>query len=486
MSHPATDLLLVAPPLLWGQEERRDMKPPLNLLYLAGWLEHRGYRAAIHDVNASGLPLTAVVERIAEIGPRFLGVPFYQATRETALALCAAVRERLPETWIIAGGPLVTTSPEDLLACPEIDLCVIGEGEVTLEEILRCGLPKRTHPAPGFAALNGVAGLAWSDQGTPVFTGPRKPIANLDDLPFLDFRLIDIDWYFRHYDTIGMSPWLFLTTSRGCQAKCTFCATPVLWPDGLRRQSVPRLLAEIAHQRSLFPQSQFAFMDDTFFTDKRWLHEFFDGIGGLKVKYCCIGRADHLRPEDVRRLGETGCIYVAMGVETGNQARQHALRKHLDLDGVRTAVRLLAQHNVFCKCFFMLGFPDETPAEMLETINFAVELKRLGMGECNFFPVSIYPGTELAKLASDAARTSTIYGESLGKAPSPAFPEAASGASNNGIGDPGEEKLRRYANIPKGNVNRFFASTQLLEIVKLAYRKVEATEPATLDDFPDP
>lgn len=209
-------------------------------------------------------------------------------------------------------------------------------------------------------------------------------------------------------------------------------------------------------------------MDDTFFADKRWLSDFFDGIAPLGVRYCCIGRADHLTPEDARRLAETDCVYVALGIETGNRHRQKTIKKNLNLDRVRTSVSLLASNRVFCKCFFMLGFPDETPEEMVETLNFAVELKRLGMDDCSFFPVSIYPGTELAESAAGDLCVSDVY------------------RGTTATDDVGEARLRRYANIPGGDVNAFFTTAQLLEIVKLAYRRVEVAEPVRLEDLPVP
>lgn len=474
-----TDILLIAPPLLWEQETRLDMKQPINLLYLASWLNEHNLRAQVIDVISAALTLQEVLPEIAAVQPRFVGIPFYQATRETALTLCREIRRRFPEIWIVAGGPLVTTFYTNLQSQPEIDICIIGEGEITLTELLTSQLNGPRTDKADLSCLAGIPGLAYMEGNHPVFTGRRSPIENLDNLPFLDFRLIDIDAYFAYHASIDMSSWLFLTTSRGCHCRCTFCATPVLWPDGLRRQSVPRLLAEIVHQRQLFPQAQFGFMDDSFFTDKAWLREFFSGIKQLKVKYCCIGRADHLEAADVQGLADSGCIYVAMGIETGNQARQKTLKKYLDLNRVRNSVRLLAQHQIFCKGFFMLGFPDETPEEMLETINLAIELKKLGMGECNFFPVSIYPGTELAEQCAETTYTSTVYQQ-----PGKNSMNAIDSVNTENGSSIGETKLLRYANIPDSDVNRYFSKAQLLEIIKLAYRKADSGEQASLAEFP--
>ncbi|MEW6709185.1 MAG: radical SAM protein [Candidatus Riflebacteria bacterium] len=460
------ELLLVAPPLLWS-EKRAEMKQPLNLLYLAGWLNGKGLRTEILDAAFAGLSIDQVLSIIKEREPGFVGLPFYQATVATAFELCQAIRKEFPKIWIVAGGPAATTSTDFLLQNNAIDFCVVGEGEITLEELLRAPLGKRSAKKCR-SDFDSIKGLAFKDGSKFVFTGNRQPITDLDAIPFVDFDLIDVNGYFAYHSSIDMSDWLFLTTSRGCHARCTYCATPVLWPDGLRRQSAARVLAEIKWQRQRYPTAQIGFMDDSFFSDKTWLKEFCQGIKTMKVKFCCIGRADHLTENDVKLLAESGCIYVAFGIETGSSDRQKKLLKFLDLDRVRNTVSLLKKYEICAKGFFMLGFPDETPDEMLQTINFAVELKALGMEEFNFFPVSIYPGTELAKQFSPDHCVSSIY---------------QSNADENGPESSAEAKLLRYANIPGADINCFFNSAQILKLVKLAYLKTECGKTVDLKEI---
>ncbi|MFZ5952781.1 MAG: B12-binding domain-containing radical SAM protein [Candidatus Rifleibacteriota bacterium] len=460
------ELLLVAPPLIWS-EKRAEMKQPLNLLYLASWLNEKGLSAQIIDAAFVGWSIDQVLNRIKEKRPRFVGLPFYQATIATALQLCRAIRSDFPDIWLVAGGPAATTSAEILLQQDTIDFCVVGEGEKTLEELLRASLGRRA-TEKRCSELFSIKGLAFREGNGPVFTGNREPIGSLDILPFLDFDLIDIKGYFAYHSSIDMSDWLFLTTSRGCHARCSYCATPVLWPDGLRRQSAARVLAEIEWQRQRYPTAQIGFMDDSFFSDKAWLKKFCQGVKTMDVKYCCIGRADHLTENDVKLLAESGCIYVAFGIETGSSDRQKKILKFLDLDRVRNTVCLLKKFEICAKGFFMLGFPDETPEEILQTINFAVELKALGMEEFNFFPVSIYPGTELAKQFSPDHCVSTIY--------------QADGAEKKDH-DSAEAKLLRYANIPDADINRSFNSAQILRLVKLAYKKLEESKMTDLSEI---
>lgn len=461
-----TGIVLVNPPLLWGQEDRMDLKPPLNLMYLASWLKARGHRAPIIDAVSLRLTLEDVLDRITALSPRLLGVPLYQGTRETAIRLCREAKRRFPHICIIGGGPLMTTFSEDLMREEAIDAGVLGEGEITLTELLETPDPTLWPRIPGLALRNVKEDV--------FMTPPRQRIEPLDSLPFLDTSQPDLQAYYAFHEKLGMPRWLFLSSSRGCPFRCVFCATPVLWPGPMRRLSVPRLIEEIRFHRRNDPDLGIGFMDDSFFSDKSWLNEFFRAIRPEKLRYCCIGRADHLDAQDAAHLAETGCHYVALGVETGNQSRQKTIRKYLDLGKVESAVRALSSHGIIAKCFFMLGFPGETPAEMAETINFAVMLKKAGMSECNFFPVSVYPGTELAAGLDRSAFRSGIYaGYDRENRPVEAFSAEARG----------EKRLSIYANIPTADINEYLTHEQLLELVKTAYIKVESTESITVGEI---
>lgn len=451
------DIVFVNPPIQWGQH-RMDLKPPLNLLYLASYLNDKGFSCRVIDVVSSPASLTEVVREISQLAPVYVGLPFYQGTFQISLELCRELKRANETVKIIGGGPMMTTSAAYLLKFEELDLGVMGEGELTMEELLTKGLGN----------IGNIEGLAFRNGDQVIETPRRKHLENLDQLPFVDFSLINTRAYLEFQASLEMPKWLFLSTSRGCTFRCVFCATPVLWPGKIRRMSVGRLMKELTHQQDLFPDANIGFMDDSFFSDKNWLKEFLDEIGKLKIMYCAIGRADHLEADEIKRLAATGCHYIALGVETGNQGKQKQIKKYLDLEKVKTNVRLLAQNNILSKCFFMLGFPTETPEEMVETINFAIECKRLGMNEANFFPVSIYPGTELSEGLEVDLFKSTVYQQfDFDNKSVDSFATEEERA---------EKRLSIYANIPEADINSFLTQKQLLQLIRLAYMKLDRME----------
>ncbi len=452
------DIIFLANPLLWDIESRPDIKPALNLLYLASYINSKGLRAEIIDAGCKNIALHDAAEMAAARTPRFLGVAFYQGSSESVLSLCAEVKKIAPSITIIGGGPLMTASAGKIMGSDAVDIGVIGEGELSLFKILTAA----------HGIYDNIDGIAYKKAGRVFLNAKHEYIENLDELPFLDYSLIDMEPYFKLQKDLAVPRSVFMTTSRGCAYRCTYCASPFLWPGKVRRHSVKRIIDEIKFQTQIFGKINIGFLDDSFFADRKWVLEFFEEIEKIGANYSCIGRADHLDEEKIKRLAETGCNFVSMGVETGSRAKQIELKKFLDLDTVMKNVALFHKYNIYCRCFFMIGFPDETLEEMAETINFAVELKKNNMRDCTFFVTNLYAGTEMSKRFEDSLWKTQIYHD--GEKPASRISKPAAPK------DFSDEKFSRYSSVPAVNINPYLNNMQLVELVKTAYRKINAME----------
>jgi anaerobic magnesium-protoporphyrin IX monomethyl ester cyclase len=385
---PSPKIVLVAPPLQWADHLRLSFQPPLNLMVLQAYLRQAGHDVELLDVVAHRLTRADTIDRLAAAKPDLVGLPLYYASLPAACALVAELRPRSPGMRFVAGGPCLTMEPERMMREGGFDFGVIGEGEETLAELMG--------RMPAGSAWDAVPGLAWRCGDEVRINSRRARIDDLDRLPFLDFAPLDHEQYFAHQERVGIPRTIFLNSSRGCSSRCTYCCTPVLWPGKICRFSPERLVAEIAVHTQRFPGVQIGFCDDSFFADRAWLMRFLELVKPLGIEFQCIGRADQLTVDLIDALVEAGLRYLAFGVETGSSDRQRRLRKHLDLPRLGSIIAALANRKITTKCFFMLGFPDETLEEMAATINLAAALKRQGMTFFSFFPVTLYPGTELA------------------------------------------------------------------------------------------
>ena len=441
------DIVFVATPITW-QQERHDIKPAVNLLYLASFLNAKGYKSKIIDIPAINISLQDAVKTVlAEKTPK-IAIPLYQGTFDTALALCDEIKKHSPGTEIIVGGPLFTALPEKILSFESIDTGVIGEGEETLLEIMQKGSEHYSQ----------IDGMAYKINGEIKVNTRQNYIQNLDELPYIDYSLIDMEPYFDLQKELNVPKSIFMTTSRGCAFRCTYCASPFLWPCDTRRYSVARVIDEIKYQSNVFPDINIGFLDDSFFADKKWLEEFFARIPETSVTYSCIGRADHITEQYASLLKQTGCNFVSIGIETGSPQWQKKLKKHLNLDKVRQTVSYLYAQKIYTRGFFMLGFPGETPEDMAMSINFASELKKLGMTDCTFFITILYAGTEMSR----------DFGHDLWKSQIYITPDSESDFS--------EEKLKRYSSVPSVDINEYVSHKGLIEIAKTAYEIINKGE----------
>ncbi len=448
-----TSLLLISPLLHCGKHLRRSFQPPLNLLCLYSFLRAQNVAVAIFEPNS----LEEAAEKILIDNPTLVGLPLYYASLDNSFALLKKVREKNRSIRFVAGGPCLTMDPERMLRVGGFDFGIVGEGEEPLLQLLQACEKK--------ADYKNIAGLVFHRDGKVIVNQRAKPIADLDELPFLDFSAIDNDYYFAFQSRSAIPKTIFLNSSRGCSFRCSYCCTPVMWPGPTRRFSPPRLVKEIEFQLRQFPGAEIGFCDDSFFADRRWLEEFLQLVTPLHIKFQCIGRADHLDAAGVEKLVAAGMTYLAFGVETGSAKRQRALRKNLDLTRLLPMIQELARLKVKSKCFFMIGFPDETPAEMAETINLAVALKRAGMDFFSIFPVTLYPGTELANQFPEEDFSCGLDAH---------MPEI--------IRD-GLEIDRKDHELMGRRFNAWLTQQQMVDLVSFAWQQVEKAEPVCEKDI---
>ncbi len=130
-----------------GKDNPFERVLPVGVGYIHAYLRSRGVPAVVANFSAMG---PAKVRRIllAE-KPGIVGISCFTFNRRASLALARLVRRTLPRATIVLGGPHATHAAASLMKeHPEIDICVAGEGELTLERLARTifegGIPPRS------------------------------------------------------------------------------------------------------------------------------------------------------------------------------------------------------------------------------------------------------------------------------------------------------------------------------------------------------
>jgi anaerobic magnesium-protoporphyrin IX monomethyl ester cyclase len=295
--------------------------------------------------------------------------------------------------FLVVGGPYATDDPEEVLRGGNVDCVVIGEGELTTTDLVRRLLEH--------SSFYDVPGIAYSANGGIVRTSPRSAIADLDSLPFPDYALVDLEDFSNQYLTFSSKiyqPHANILTTRGCPYRCLYCHH--ILGKKFRARSPENVLEEIRSLHERYGVTDFQVIDDIFNFDIDRAKALCDLLIKSRLKLTLSFpngvRGDIMDEELIDKMAEAGTKYVSIAVETASPRLQKLIRKNLDLDRVFQAIEYSAKAGIITRGFFMLGFPTETEAEAVQSIEFA---KASSLCGATFFTVVYFPGTELYELA---------------------------------------------------------------------------------------
>ncbi len=343
---------------------------PLGIFYLASWLRKHDYHVAVTDAEALKLTEEQILEEIRQFAPDFIGISSTTVAFHRAVGVAGIIRSRVPGLPIILGGPHITSNIEHAMSFEAFDYGVIGEGEITLLELLTA-LSAKT-------SVNEIAGIVYKDVSKKlIITSGREYIENLDMLPFPAYDLIqDISLYTPPPSNYKTLPVVNIITSRGCPNLCTFCDRNV-FGRRYRERSAQNVFEEIKFLHEKYHVREIAFVDDTFLINKKRIHELFDLLSreGLHFSWTCMARINNVTFEFLQFLRDNGCWNIAFGIESADEDILKAIKKNISPENVRQVIDWCHKLAIKTKGFFIVGHPLETIGTIDKTIRFACSLK---------------------------------------------------------------------------------------------------------------
>lgn len=361
------DILLTHAYFLYEDpHEQKIMKPypPLGLLYLSSHLKSKGFKVGVFDSTFS--TREALEDAIRVQRPPMVGIYCNLMTRISALDLIR--RCRRSGCQVVVGGPEPATYPEEYLA-RGADVVVVGEGELTLEELL-------AHQTDSSTELSDIAGLVYrDDNGHTRRTPARSHIKDLDSLPFPDREAIDTETYLETWRCHHGSGAVSLITSRGCPYTCTWCSHSVFGYSH-RSRSPENVADEVELILDRYHPDMLWYSDDVFTINYRWLFDYAKELKrrGLKVPFETISREDRLNEDVIKSLAEMGCFRLWIGSESGSQNVMDSMQRRTNVEKVGEVVQLLQNSGIEAGLFVMLGYEGERLEDIETTVQ---HLKRV-------------------------------------------------------------------------------------------------------------
>ena len=340
-------------------KELQIMKPypPLGILYICSHLRRKGVRAEVFDSTFSSRK--ELFDLLHQGPPSILGIYANLMTRSKVVEILRVAKEAGWQTLV--GGPEPGAYVQEYLRVGA-DVVVIGEGELTLEELVPA-LQSR-------ADLHRVDGIAFlAEDGSVVRTKPREQIKDIDAQPWPARDCIDMSRYvevWREHHGMGS---VSLITARGCPYHCKWCSHEVFGKTHRRRK--PASVAEELEFLIRQYEPQMAWMaDDVFTIHHGWLFQYATELKrrGLKLPFECISRADRLNRQVVETLAEIGCFRVWIGSESGSQRILDAMERGVTVEEVQSGVALCRSAGIQTGMFLMWGYEGEEMSDIDATV----------------------------------------------------------------------------------------------------------------------
>ncbi|OGQ06041.1 MAG: hypothetical protein A2W61_08300 [Deltaproteobacteria bacterium RIFCSPLOWO2_01_44_7] len=438
-------ILLVYPPNQLMPIETPRPDGSLGPLYLASALEQAGFEVDILDASVgstkdnlsetffrtilqpNGLMRigmsTESLKTFVDLGKyNIVGIHsnFTPQTR-MALEVASCVKEVNPNILTVTGGVNARSLAERFLRSGLIDVVALAEGEKTIVDLVRALAAEQS-----FKNVDGISFMSEGKMTTnPLRTGQIHGV--LDELPFPAWHKLPFDKYEQIASPHGVIAkhnlrYAPIMTSRGCPYHCSYCHISIDKTDpatsgnigNYRIKSVDRVLEEMSILKSLKVKKLY-FEDDSLLAKKSRVKEIFEKVLGMGFEIAnvngvnlvhflhrsqqgklCIDR-DYLE-----LLHSAGFDQIVFPVESASQRilDKYATGKlnHTVLD-VAQLVKIATDVGILCPINMMIGFPDETEAEMMQSIELGKKLVNNGAPYCTFFIPIPFPGSSLFELA---------------------------------------------------------------------------------------
>ena len=385
--------------------------PPIGVAYVAAALRGAGHRVTIIDALGEavfrtrsisgrpgfllrGLAVDEIAARV-DTGTRYVGVScMFSHEWPVTRNVIEELRRALPHAVFIAGGEHITAIPEfSLVDCQALDYCVLGEGEDTIVELVEALEAGRE--------IASVAGVAYREQADTIRTPARRRIRELDAITPPAWDLVPLDNYLDHGFGFGVNRGrcIPMLASRGCPYECTFCSNPTMWTTRWIARSPDLLLDEMRQYIERYRVENFDLYDLTAIVRRDWIVEFCQKIvrSGLRFTWQLPSgtRSEAIDAEVSRLLYESGCRNLSYAPESGSPAVLKRIKKKVSLDRMKASMRAAIRAGLNVKANIIIGFPDETYAEVWETLKFILDMALIGVHDMSISPFSPYPGSEL-------------------------------------------------------------------------------------------
>ncbi|MCK5849910.1 MAG: B12-binding domain-containing radical SAM protein [Kiritimatiellae bacterium] len=362
---------------------------PQGLGYIASALLNAGIDVEIYNQDFHHYPEEHLTEylnnnRFDVVGCGVIG-GYYQYRK--LIAISTAINKSQNRPFYLLGGHGPSPDPEYFIKKTGADAIVIGEGEITVVELMKA--------VSSHKDLSRIKGIAYRDNNTVKINPRRDLIEDIDKIPMPAYKLFPMEFYRMVRETnCSSSDFLMpILSGRGCTFKCNFCYR---MDKGFRPRSDDSIIEEIHFLKENYYINYIIFSDELLMSSIPRTEQLCNAIikSRLNIKWWCNGRLNYAKPDILKLMKRAGCVFVNYGIEAFDDIALKKMKKALNTRQIVSGVEATLAAGISPGLNIIWGNIGEDASTLRKGVEF---LKKYGDASIlrTIRPVTPYPGSPL-------------------------------------------------------------------------------------------
>ena len=367
---------------------------PLAIGYLKAYAEKKGLgkKCDIEIMDETWMNLSndfALIKTITGKKPDILGFSTYSWNIERTLYIAGQVKKSLPDVKVVLGGPEINPDNLNVVAKPQIDILVNGEGESSFVNILN-------HFLDGKSELERINGIIFRNNNKWTVNQPSELISNLNEIP---------SPYISGYLNPSKFQYVTIETRRGCTYNCAYC----YYGKGFKRTRDFKL-ERIEEELKIIKNSggKYVYIIDSCINQARNFTQFCELLKKVNydkaIEFQVEIKAELITKEDAKLLSKANVKLVEVGLQSTNPVALRNVGRHFEEEKFKEGVRLLKEAGIAIIVGIIIGLPGDTEEGIRRTVKFLLDSQKKNI--IHIYPLCVLPGTRLRK---DAGKFNLKY-----------------------------------------------------------------------------
>ena len=359
------------------------IEPKVAITQLNNWAEKNGFPTCkFYDIDMLYPPYEDIEKYFRENKADVVGLSAVVSTSYPQVKKLTRIIKKINQkTFVVCGGSL-TAAANTVLKKTDVDVCVVGDGEIAwvgilkfIKEHLKTG--RNNLDIDKLLKIKGIAVL--DDNKNLKFSGFGQSLAGCH-MVFPDFEYFrsglqgndeTLQNYFKPFNKHlsfvmdsrsfekGRKPMVVnMFSSKSCVAKCTFCQRG---SKGYFTYDLGKLEEYINNLRDNYNVGFLNINDENFGSNKKYAYQVAELLNKYNMLWSAQGvRCTSVNEADVIHYKKNGCVKLIFGIETGSQTMLDIMEKRFKVEDIKKALFICYKNGVFSPPNgFMLGMPGE-------------------------------------------------------------------------------------------------------------------------------